>query len=47
MAQPIQELTADNLVKLVEALETIKVTPERIKKNKTYMGDNNGGLVEF
>jgi hypothetical protein len=47
MVKETQELTAENLVKLVEALEVIKVTPERIKKHKTYMGDNNGGLVEF
>ena len=47
MVKANQEVTAENLVKLVEALEGIKVTPERIKKNKTYMGDNNGGLVQF
>jgi len=47
MEQPTQEAIATNLVKLVEALETIKVTPERLKTNKTYMSDNNGSLVEF
>lgn len=47
MAKPTQKLEAVNLVKLVEALETITVTPERIKKNRTHMGDNNGGLIEY
>lgn len=47
MAKPTQELAEENLVKLVEALETIKVTPERIKKNKSHINDNNGCLVEF
>lgn len=47
MAKPAQEQAAENLVKLVEALETVKVTPERIKKNKTHMSDNNGGMIEY
>lgn len=47
MAKPTQELSAENLVKLVEALETIKVTPDRIKNNKAHISDNNGSLVEF
>jgi hypothetical protein len=47
MAKPTQTLAAENLVKLVEALETIKVTPERVKKNKTHMSDNNGGLIKY
>lgn len=47
MAKPTQEETAKNLVELVEAMEQIKVTPELIKKNKTHMSDNNGGLIEY
>lgn len=47
MEKPTQELTVENLVKLIEALETIKVKPDRIKNNKAHMSDNNGSLVEF
>lgn len=47
MAKPTQGLAVENLVELVEALEAIKVTPERLKKNKTHMSDNNGGLIEY
>jgi len=47
MAQPTQEVAVKNLVELVEALEAIKVTPERLRKNKTHMSDNNGGLIMY
>lgn len=47
MAKPTQEQIAENLVELVEALEAVKVTPELLKKNKTHMSDNNGGLIEY
>lgn len=46
MAKPTLE-EAKNLVELVEAMEQIKVTPQLIKKNKTYMSDNNGGFIEY
>ena len=47
MAKPTQKQEAENLVELVEAMEQIKVTPKLIKKNKTPMSDNNGGLIEY
>jgi hypothetical protein len=46
MAKIAQE-EAKNLVKLVEVMEQIKVTPQLIRKNKNHMSDNNGGLIEY
>lgn len=47
MVEPKKKTAAKNLVKLVEAMEQIKATPQLIKKNKTHMSDNNGGLIEY
>ena len=37
----------ENLVELVEALNSIDVTPEKIKQNAISMTDADGNIIEY
>ena len=43
----MKKTAGENLIELVEALNSIDVTPEKIKQNAISMTDANGNIIEY
>lgn len=43
----MQNTAGENLIELVEVLNSIDVTPEKIEQNATFMRDNDGNIIEY
>ena len=42
-----EKTAGENLVELVEVLDSIDVTPEKIEQNATFMRDTDGNIIEY
>ena len=43
----MEKSAGENLVELVEVLDSIDVTPEIIEQNATFMRDTDGNIIEY
>ena len=43
----MEKSAGENLEELVEALNSIDVTPEKIEQNATFMRDTDGNIIEY
>ena len=43
----MEKTAGENLVELVEVLNSIDVTPEKIEQNATFMKDTDGNIIEY
>ncbi len=43
----MQTTAGENLVELVEILNSIDVTPEKIEQNAISMRDSDGNIIEY
>ncbi len=43
----MEKTVGENLIELVEVLDSIDVTPEKIEQNATFMRDTDGNIIEY
>lgn len=43
----MQDTAGENLIELVDVLNSIDVSPEKIEQNATFMRDSNGNIIEY
>ena len=43
----MKKTAGENLIELVEVLNNIDVTPEKIEQNATFMRDTDGNIIEY
>ena len=43
----MKKTAGENLIELVEVLNSIDITPEKIEQNATFMRDTDGNIIEY
>lgn len=43
----MKKTAGENLIELVEVLNSIDVTPEKIEQNATFMRDTDDNIIEY